>query len=196
MNPFKKVHSTQSGFSLVELMVVVAIIGVLASVAVPNFQKYQARAKQTEAKIQLSSIFTMEKSFAMDQNTYTGCLSDLGFTPGAIGKAFYTIGFNSVPTTGCGPSGTQNCNGLIYQAGSITKTCTGGASSSFFTATAKTSSAIFPANTLIPATNTTVTATISNTQFLAGAVGNVFSTLNDIWTIDQDKNLLNTTPGI
>ena len=43
-------ESKEKGFTLVELMVVVAIIGLLSAVAIPNFQKYQARSKTSEAK--------------------------------------------------------------------------------------------------------------------------------------------------
>lgn len=42
--------SNSEGFTLVELMIVVAIIGVLAAVAIPNYQKFQAKARQSEAK--------------------------------------------------------------------------------------------------------------------------------------------------
>ena len=42
-----------TGMSLVELMIVVAIIGILSSVAIPNFKKYQAKSKTSEAKLQL-----------------------------------------------------------------------------------------------------------------------------------------------
>jgi type IV pilus assembly protein PilA len=60
--------SAQEGFTLVELMVVVAIIGVLSAVAVPNFKKYQAKSKSSEAKLQLSAAYTALQSFFSEES--------------------------------------------------------------------------------------------------------------------------------
>lgn len=60
----------QKGFSLVELMIVVAIIGILAALAVPKFQSFQAKARQSEAKNNLSHIYTLEESYHGDNDTY------------------------------------------------------------------------------------------------------------------------------
>lgn len=65
-----KLSSHQKGFSLVELMIVVAIIGILAALAVPKFQMFQAKAKQSEAKNNLSHIYTLEMSYFGDNDTY------------------------------------------------------------------------------------------------------------------------------
>jgi type IV pilus assembly protein PilA len=46
------------GFTLIELMIVVAIIGILAAIAIPNFVRFQARARQSEVSVNLKSLFT------------------------------------------------------------------------------------------------------------------------------------------
>jgi len=58
------------GFSLLELMVVVAIIGVLATFAVPRFNIFRARARQGEAKSNLGVIFTLQEAFKIDKESY------------------------------------------------------------------------------------------------------------------------------
>jgi prepilin-type N-terminal cleavage/methylation domain-containing protein len=63
--------NTNKGFSLVELMVVVAIIGILASLAIPRFQVFQAKARQAEAKTNLSYIYTLEQSFYGDNDKFS-----------------------------------------------------------------------------------------------------------------------------
>src|SRR2546426_11191824 len=53
----------QKGFTLIELMIVVAIIGILAAIAIPNFLQYQARARQSEGRTNLGGIFVSETAF-------------------------------------------------------------------------------------------------------------------------------------
>ena len=65
----------RKGFTLIELMIVVAIIGILAAIAIPNFLRFQARAKQSEAKQNLGAIFTAYTAYFSDNNTFPGAQS-------------------------------------------------------------------------------------------------------------------------
>lgn len=68
----------KSGFTLIELMIVVAIIGILASIAIPNFLKFQAKAKQAEAKANLGSLFTAMIAYYAEYTTYPGDIGAVG----------------------------------------------------------------------------------------------------------------------
>ncbi len=95
-----KAKNIEQGFTLVELMVVVAIIGLLSAVAIPNFRKYQAKSKMTEAKLQLSSIYTAESGFFSDFNIYSTCLSYMGYNPSTEkSQRYYAVGFNVAANT-------------------------------------------------------------------------------------------------
>jgi prepilin-type N-terminal cleavage/methylation domain-containing protein len=69
-----------SGFTLVELMVVVAIIGVLASVAIPSFQNYQLTSKRTEAFSNLASLAKSQKAYFAEFNEFVGVASEPGYS--------------------------------------------------------------------------------------------------------------------
>ena len=71
----------RKGFTLIELMIVVAIIGILAAIAIPNFIKFQARSKQSEAKANLKSAFTAEKAFFQEKDRYSPYVGEVGFSP-------------------------------------------------------------------------------------------------------------------
>lgn len=95
MKTFFRSLKRQDGFTLVELMVVVAIIGLLSAVAIPNFRKYQAKAKMSEAKLQLSSVYTAETAFFSDFNIYHNCLGYMGYNPHReMPNRYYAVGFN------------------------------------------------------------------------------------------------------
>ncbi|NOK02008.1 MULTISPECIES: prepilin-type N-terminal cleavage/methylation domain-containing protein [Myxococcus] len=69
------------GFTLIELMIVVAIIGILAAIAIPNFIKFQARSKQSEAKTNLKALYTAQKSFFSEKDRYSEFANEIGFAP-------------------------------------------------------------------------------------------------------------------
>ena len=89
----------EAGFSLVELMVVVAIIGILASVALPKLQIFMAKARQSEGVGVIGMIHTLQGSYKDDPNSQTPGL--YGATAALIGYA-HTAKYWNAPafTTG------------------------------------------------------------------------------------------------
>jgi len=83
---------SKRGFTLIELMIVVAIIGILAAIAIPNFIRFQARSKQGEAKSNLKSMFTAERSFYQEKDRYSGLVDEIGFAPERGNRFVYRLG--------------------------------------------------------------------------------------------------------
>jgi type IV pilus assembly protein PilA len=87
-------HKNQKGFTLIELMIVVAIIGILAAIAIPNFMRYQARARQSEARINLGGIGTSAEAWRADSSTYVATAVQLAWAP--LGTTRYGYSYNAL----------------------------------------------------------------------------------------------------
>ncbi|WP_201769030.1 prepilin-type N-terminal cleavage/methylation domain-containing protein [Myxococcus stipitatus] len=101
----------KGGFTLIELMIVVAIIGILAAIAIPNFIRFQAKSKQSEAKTNLKAIFTAQKAYFGEKDKYVSDFKVVGFDPEPGNR--YTYGINT-----CAPA-AQAVSARTYTAGCI-----------------------------------------------------------------------------
>jgi type IV pilus assembly protein PilA len=105
----------KKGFTLIELMIVVAIIGILAAIAIPNFLRFQAKSKQSEAKGNLGGIFTAQVAYQGEKNFF-GNFTDIAWAP--VGTARYRYvsggytGTNAALAVPAVTSGTDNAGYL------------------------------------------------------------------------------------
>jgi type IV pilus assembly protein PilA len=185
-----KSRTLQGGFSLVELMVVVAIIGVLASIAVPAVNKYIAKARQSEAKTGLSSLYTSEKAFYAEYTAYHSAFEAIGYSP--EGRVRYNVGFSAAGTVAGPASGfnTVIANPAIFNTSAYC-VAAGGAMTM-----AQPCSVMNGADGAAPGA---IAATVlTSTAFTAGAIASIHAgaAASDAWTMDQNKSLTNTTNGI
>lgn len=66
----KLIRKSNKGFTLIELMIVVAIIGILAAIAIPNFLRFQLKSKSSEGKVNIAAIRTAEEGYFAEYGTY------------------------------------------------------------------------------------------------------------------------------
>ena len=172
------------GFTLLELLIVVGIIGILATIGMPSYKKMLQRAKKAEAKALLSGIYTSEAAFFAEYNTYGNHLPRVGYDAGA--NNYYTVGF---PSAAC-------AEGAIFPA-SVAGSVFNNAYPDYFNAlpplVAVTTRLEAPATRRPTACEA---GTTTATTFLATATGAiaptaVLGTIGDMdrWSIDQTRTL-------
>ena len=176
-------HVNNKGFSLIELMIVVAIIGILATVAIPNFQRFQSKARQSEAKSSLGGYSTAANAFQSEWNTYVSNWAMSGFNPTGTLAYRITSGATALPAGYTGPNvavcivSSAACTVAGQYTARFTELAAGGAVS--------------------PAAPNAASAANAATTFIAQASG-LFSGVAtaDTWDINQLGTLTNSNPAV
>jgi type IV pilus assembly protein PilA len=166
---------SKKGFTLIELMIVVAIIGILAAIAIPNFLKFQSKSKQSEAKSNLGAIFTGQVSYFGENNTY-GNFPQINWSPSGTPRYHYQLGTYAAAGDNVNVGATTTTSPTLVQASWAGN----------FNAASDNGVAI--SGTLTPA--------IATSTFIAGASGMISSLATaDGWVIQEKKILVWTAQG-
>ncbi|MDH5594147.1 MAG: type IV pilin protein [Gammaproteobacteria bacterium] len=112
-----------NGFTLIELMIVVVIIGILAAIAFPSYRDSVRKTNRSDAKVALTRAAQMQERRFTEQGSYSNSIADVGGNTSPEG--WYTMSLTDVSgTAGC--TTTNSSGTTLYLCYTVTATATGG----------------------------------------------------------------------
>ncbi len=178
----------QKGFSLIELMIVVAIIGILSAIAIPNYQKFQRKSRQSEAKSMSASIFTSMRSYEAEYGQPVASFEAIGYVP--EGRVIYNCGFASASGTQA-PRDTRPLANLALA--NTREACGTAIAQNCVDGSADLGAVASPAS---PTGAVAIAQAGNNWTFTIACEANIGNAgATDQWTLDQTKALTNAVDG-
>ena len=89
---------SNKGFTLIELMIVVAIIGIIGAIAYPSYDSYMKKSRRADAKIALTGMADQQERFYLQNNTYTTNIANVGGT--GTDENFYVLSIDGADVNG------------------------------------------------------------------------------------------------
>lgn len=114
----------QQGFTLIELVIVIAIVGILSSIAMPLYRDYVVRTNRTEAKTALAAVALAQERYYSANNTYSTTLASLGTVMGLSSSGVTENGYYSISIVAANPTASYSLSATPQsKAGQNTDKC-------------------------------------------------------------------------